>query len=71
MPPRLEFAAASEIANRILQMFEASEFDVCTIFYAQFKSAMTQVVTAQQLIPFAPSDEEEGGEAAGFGQSAS
>ncbi len=36
-------------------MFEAGEFDVCTMIYARFKSAITQVVTAQQLIPFAPS----------------
>ena len=51
--PRLEFGSTSEIAQRILQMFEADEFDVCTFFYARFKSAMTQIVTAQQLIPFA------------------
>ena len=35
-------------------MFEAGEFDVCTIIYNRFKSAMTQIVTTQQLIPFAP-----------------
>ncbi len=56
--PRLEFGGATEIAQRILQMFEAGEFDVCTFFYARFKSAMTQIVTAQQLIPFAPPEEE-------------
>ena len=61
--PRLEFARVADGANRILQMFEAGEFDVCTLFYARFKSAMTQIVTAQQLIPFATSGEAEGGEA--------
>jgi F-type H+-transporting ATPase subunit gamma len=50
--PRLRFEAADEIAKRIAQMFEAGEFDVCTIYYARFESAMSQVVTAQQLIPF-------------------
>ena len=35
------------------RMFEAGEFDVCTLIYNRFKSAMTQIVTAQQLIPFA------------------
>ncbi len=54
--PRLRFEAADGIAKRIAQMFEAGEFDVCTIYYARFQSAMSQVVTAQQLIPFAPAD---------------
>ncbi len=56
--PRLRFEAADEIAKRIAQMFEAGEFDVCTIYYARFQSAISQVVTAQQLIPFAPSTED-------------
>jgi F-type H+-transporting ATPase subunit gamma len=54
--PRLRFEAADEIAKRLAQMFEAGEFDVCTIYYARFQSAISQVVTAQQLIPFAPAD---------------
>ena len=49
----LSFADAQRITDRILQMFEAGEFDVCSLFYARFKSAITQVVTRQQLIPFA------------------
>jgi F-type H+-transporting ATPase subunit gamma len=52
--PRLTFAAAEAIATKILHMFEAGEFDVCELVYNQFKSAMTQIVTIQQLIPFAP-----------------
>jgi F-type H+-transporting ATPase subunit gamma len=44
-------------------MFEAGEFDVCTIYYARFQSAISQIVTAQQLIPFAPA-EGDGAEAA-------
>lgn len=52
--PKLTYAAAEMIAQRILQMFQAGEFDVCTLIYNKFKSAMTQIVTAQQLIPFAP-----------------
>jgi F-type H+-transporting ATPase subunit gamma len=52
--PRLTFDAADRVARRIAQMFEAGEFDVCTIIYNRFKSAMTQIVTSQQLIPFAP-----------------
>jgi F-type H+-transporting ATPase subunit gamma len=51
--PRLTFQAADKVARRIATMFEAGEFDVCTIIYNRFKSAMTQIVTMQQLIPFA------------------
>jgi F-type H+-transporting ATPase subunit gamma len=32
-------------------MFENGEFDVCTLFYSTFKSVISQVPTAQQLIP--------------------
>lgn len=51
--PRLTFEAAAKIATRISHMFEAGEFDVCTVIYNKFKSAITQIVTPQQLIPFA------------------
>ena len=56
--PRLTFETASDIAERITRMFDAGEFDVCSLFYAEFKSAMTQIVRAQQLVPFAPPTEE-------------
>jgi F-type H+-transporting ATPase subunit gamma len=52
--PRLTYGAAEGIARRIMAMFEAGEFDVCTIVYNRFKSVITQVVTIQQLIPFEP-----------------
>ena len=51
--PRLTFAVAQEIGLRLAAMFDAGEFDVCHIIYNKFKSAMTQIVTFQQLIPFA------------------
>jgi F-type H+-transporting ATPase subunit gamma len=34
-------------------MYEAGEFDACTMVYNRFKSVITQIVTFQQLIPFA------------------
>ena len=46
------FGEASEVAAKIIDMFNAGEFDVATMVYARFKSAMSQVVTRQQLIPF-------------------
>ena len=50
--PSLGFADAKDVADRVLTMFDAGEFDVCTVIYNHFQSAMTQVVTGQQLIPF-------------------
>ncbi|WP_207480192.1 F0F1 ATP synthase subunit gamma [Arenibaculum pallidiluteum] len=50
---RLSFADADQIAARVLEMFEAGEFDVCSVVYNRFKSAMTQIVTVQQVVPFA------------------
>jgi len=65
--PSLRFDAAEAIAKRVAQMFEAGEFDVCTIYYARFQSAISQIVTAQQLIPFAPTKENTGGDGADTG----
>ena len=50
---RVSFDEARDIAQRILAMFAAGEFDSCTIVFNRFRSAITQIVTAQQLIPFA------------------
>jgi F-type H+-transporting ATPase subunit gamma len=49
--PRLSFGDALKVATRVMEMFEAGEFDVATVVFNRFKSAMTQIVTAQQLIP--------------------
>jgi F-type H+-transporting ATPase subunit gamma len=48
---QLGFVNAEDIANKVLARFENGEFDVCTLFYAQFKSVIAQVPTAQQIIP--------------------
>ncbi|MEP3046893.1 MAG: F0F1 ATP synthase subunit gamma [Roseibium sp.] len=45
------FANATEISTDVLSMFAEGEFDVCTLFYAKFESVISQVPTAQQLIP--------------------
>ena len=49
--PRLSFGDAQKVTARIMEMFDAGEFDVATVIFNRFKSAMTQIVTAQQLIP--------------------
>jgi F-type H+-transporting ATPase subunit gamma len=51
---RLSFEEARDISQRVLALYDAGEFDVCTIVFNRFRSAMTQIVTVQQLIPFAP-----------------
>src|SRR5580658_4036702 len=51
---RVSFEEARDIAQRLLAMYAAGEFDVGTIVFNRFRSAITQIVTAQQLIPFAP-----------------
>jgi F-type H+-transporting ATPase subunit gamma len=61
--PRLGFADAAGICERVMKMFEAGEFDVCTIIYNHFRSAINQVVTKQQLIPFGTDDEDMSGAA--------
>jgi F-type H+-transporting ATPase subunit gamma len=45
------FVNADAIARNITQRFAAGEFDVCTLFYSEFKSVISQIPTAQQIIP--------------------
>jgi F-type H+-transporting ATPase subunit gamma len=53
---RIGFSNARDIGRRVLDLFEAGEFDTATLFYSRFKSVISQVPTAQQLIP-APIEE--------------
>jgi len=62
--PRLGFAVAEKIARRVSELFAAGEFDVATIIYNRFKSALSQIVTRQQLIPFGSEPEAAQAEAA-------
>ena len=60
----IQFSNAETVGKHILKMFGAGEFDVCTLFYSEFKNIMTQIPTAQQLIPaIAPKSDEESTEA--------
>ena len=65
--PRLGFADAEKVAKRVLAMFEAGEFDVASVIFNRFRSAMTQIVTRQQLIPPPPPEGGEAGAPASFG----
>lgn len=48
---RIGFGDAQPIAQQVLGMFDAGDFDVVTIFYAKFISVLTQEVQEQQIIP--------------------
>ena len=47
----LAFSHAHAIAQKVLKLFEDGQFDVCTLFFAEFKSVFSQKPTALQLIP--------------------
>ena len=49
---RVAFSEAADVAAKVTDMFNAGEFDVATMIYARFKSAVSQIVTRQQIIPF-------------------
>jgi F-type H+-transporting ATPase subunit gamma len=53
---RLEYAEAVGIGERLERMYEAGEFDVCTIVFNRFRSAISQILTFQQLIPVEPAE---------------
>ncbi len=48
---RIGYVNAQDIAKDVLGRFEAGEFDVATIFYAKFVNVVSQIPTAQQIIP--------------------
>ena len=47
----IQIGHAQEIGAKIIKLFEAGGFDVCTLFFARFKSVIAQIPTAQQIIP--------------------
>ncbi|KAJ55124.1 ATP synthase subunit gamma [Actibacterium mucosum KCTC 23349] len=56
------YANAHGIAADVLSRFDAGEFDVATIFYNRFQSVISQIPTAQQIIPAAfEAEGDEGG----------
>ncbi len=48
------FQEADQIGEKVRRMFDAGEYDVCTIVYAKFLSAIANQVTTQQLVPAEP-----------------
>jgi F-type H+-transporting ATPase subunit gamma len=48
---QIKFENASHIGQKIIALFDAGQFDICTLFFSRFKSVIAQIPTAQQLIP--------------------
>ena len=53
---------ADKVGKMVIEKFEAGGFDVCTIFYNQFKNVITQIPQAQQIIPLNNEGEESSSE---------
>ncbi len=48
---QVAFDNADSVGKRLIEMFDEGAFDVCTVFYSEFKSVISQIPTAQQIIP--------------------
>ncbi|MGR3635890.1 MAG: F0F1 ATP synthase subunit gamma [Shimia sp.] len=57
---RVGYDNAQDIARDVLDRFDAGEFDVATIFFSEFVNVVTQIPTAQQIIPAAFEADEDG-----------
>ncbi len=51
----LGFTHAEGVARKVIDLFNEGGFDICTLFYSEFKSVISQIPTAQQIIPAASS----------------
>ncbi len=49
---------ANKVGKIIIEKFENKEFDVCTLFYNQFKNVITQIPQEQQIIPLKMTEDE-------------
>jgi len=54
----VNYIDAEKVSKIIINNFEKKEFDICAIFYNQFKNVITQIPQEQQIIPLKASDSE-------------
>ena len=55
----INYFDADKVGKIVIEKFEKKEFDVCAIFYNQFKNVITQIPQEQQIIPLKTSEKEE------------
>jgi F-type H+-transporting ATPase subunit gamma len=48
---QMNYGHAEQVSKRLMEMFDAGQFDVCTLYFSEFKSVIAQKPTALQLIP--------------------
>jgi F-type H+-transporting ATPase subunit gamma len=48
---KITYKEAEKIGEKIIKLFNESQFDVCKIFYNKFKNVMTQIPQIQQILP--------------------
>lgn len=58
----MSFTEANIVGKKVLKMFEDGKFDVCSLFYSEFESIITQIPTIQQIIPANVADSADGDE---------
>jgi F-type H+-transporting ATPase subunit gamma len=63
---RIGYANAQAVGDDILARFNAGEFDVATLFFSRFQNVVTQIPTAQQLIPAVFDDKDDSGPATSY-----
>ena len=56
----IEYSHADSVGKKVLELFAAGEFDVCTLFYSRFQTVMSQIPTAAQMIPATIGNDEDG-----------
>jgi len=55
----INYFDADKVGKIIIDRFKKKEFDVCAIFYNQFKNVITQIPQEQQIIPLKASEKQE------------
>jgi F-type H+-transporting ATPase subunit gamma len=53
----LNFEAAAEVAEELMEKFSNGEYDKIVLVYNQFKNAATQIVTTEQFLPIVPAQD--------------
>ena len=48
---KANYLDAEKVGKLIIDLFNKNEFDICTIFYNQFKNVITQIPQEQKIIP--------------------
>ena len=56
---KISYKEAEQVGSKIIKLFNDSQFDICKIFYNQFKNVMTQIPQEQQIIPIENKENEE------------